>query len=405
LRILTIITRRTLLLLLCSLCHAQEVKPHVLLVSIDGFRHDYADKFGAKHLLELREKGASAEALIPVFPSTTFPNHYSIVTGLYPARHGLVDNRFWDPARKEYFFFKDPKNAGDGSWFNGTPLWSLAEKAGIRTATMHWVGSEAEIARARPTSWSRFDGSLTPDQRVDRVLGWLRLPEPQRPRFIALYFDDVDKSGHRYGPDAPQTRAAVLSVDAAIGRLLRDTPIPLNVVVTSDHGMMTLAGEPIYIGDITDLKGFEVAANGSNVMLYSSDAALVDRTYKALKASGAPIDVYRRAEIPEHWHYSGSNRIGDLLLVSRVARIISNRRPPPDAGSHPLPAATHSFDPARFPDMLGIFYASGPNIRRGARLKSFENVHIYPLLARILGLTPPSDIDSRSAVLEFLYVR
>jgi predicted AlkP superfamily pyrophosphatase or phosphodiesterase len=382
---------------------SKTLPPHLILVSFDGFRHDYVEKFGANNLMALREAGASAEGLIPVFPSNTFPNHYTIITGMYPVHHGVVDNSFFDPVRQEKFFFKSAENAGDGRWFGGTPLWVLAERAGMRTATMHWVGSEAEIQGVRPTYWSQFDANITPNERVDRVLGWLNLPEAERPRLVTLYADDVDLAGHRYGPDAPETRSAALALDAALGRLLdgiRATGLPVNVVVVSDHGMLNLAEEPVYLGGIADLSQFEISANGANVMLYSKDEALVHRTYRALRESG-DVDVYRRTGIPARLRYSGNERVGDLLVCARGARILSVEQ----TGSTTGPKATHSFDPAQFPEMKGIFYAMGPNIRKGTRLRAFENVHIFPLLARILGINTPRGVDARSSVLQPIFRR
>src|ERR1700686_1167950 len=121
---------------------AQQAKHYVVLVSLDGFRYDYATKYGAKNLLAMATRGASApEGMIPSYPSVTFPNHYSIVTGLYPDHHGIVGNTFYDPARKQSYSYTNPKTTGDGSWYNGTPLWVLAEKQGMRAASFFWPTS------------------------------------------------------------------------------------------------------------------------------------------------------------------------------------------------------------------------------------------------------------------------
>lgn len=389
------ISRRLLPFLLAAACLGAD-KPYVLLVSLDGFRYDYAEKFGAKNLLALRDAGASVDGLIPVFPSTTFPNHYTIVTGLYPARHGIVDNSFWDPARGEKYFFKDSKFSTDGSWYGGVPLWVVAEKGGIRSAAMFWPGSDAAIAGVRPTFYSPYDGNVTNDDRVSRVLGWLALPEEKRPHLMTLYFDDVDKAGHKYGPDAPETRAAVARIDAAIGRLaagLRATGLPVNLLVVSDHGMLKLNPQPLYLGEMVDLTGFGVATNGPNAMLYSQNKAKVTEAYEALKRRSTEVEVFRGSEVPERFRYAGSDRIGDLLVIAKGPVVLLAGKP--TGKPIQLAAATHGFDPDRYPEMRGIFYAAGPDIQSGVRLAPLQNVHVYPFVLKLLGLTPPAGIDGR----------
>src|ERR1700760_4614573 len=185
---------------------AQQRKHYVVLVSIDGFRYDYARKYGATHLLAIAEKGASVpDGMLPSYPSLTFPNHYTIVTGLYPEHHGIVANNFYDPARKERYSYSDPATNSDGSWYGGEPLWVLAEKQGMRAACFFWPGSEAEIDAARPSYYLKFDDRFPDEKRIDQVVAWLRLPPEQRPHFITLYYSAVDRAGHQFGPNTPQT--------------------------------------------------------------------------------------------------------------------------------------------------------------------------------------------------------
>src|SRR5579862_206583 len=217
---------------------SQRSKHYVVLVSLDGFRYDYAKKYGATHLLAIAAHGASVpDGMIPSYPSLTFPNHYTLVTGLYPEHHGIVGNQFYDPARNERYTFTDPKTATDGSWYGGTPLWSLAEKQGMRTACFFWPGSEAKIAGERPSYYLHFDNKFPDEQRIDQVIAWLRLPPAQRPHFITLYYSDVDHAGHEFGPDAPQTAAAVHHLDALMGTLEKDLNalhLPIDLIVVSD---------------------------------------------------------------------------------------------------------------------------------------------------------------------------
>src|SRR5579859_6197912 len=224
---------------LVAACHAQAIapvitvdhgpnatqqvsKPYVILVSLDGFRYDYAKRHHAEHLLALAANGASAsEGMIPSYPSITFPNHYSIVTGLYPEHHGIVSNDFYDPALKETYSNSYAGTAlADGTWYGGTPLWVLAEQQGMRSASFFWVGSEADVQGVRPSYYLRFDGKFPNGKRVEQVLAWLHLPPEQRPHFITLYFSDTDNAGHRYGPDSQQVAEAVHELDGEIGKLM-----------------------------------------------------------------------------------------------------------------------------------------------------------------------------------------
>lgn len=205
----------------------QQQKHYVVMVSLDGFRYDYAKKYGAKNLLALGAKGASApDGMIPSYPSLTFPNHYTLVTGLYPEHHGIVANSFYDPNRKQTYSLRDAKTVTDGSWYGGVPLWSLAEKQGMRSAAFFWPGSEAEIAGERPSYYLHFDNKIDDNKRIDQVLAWLKLPEDQRPHFITLYYSDVDHAGHEHGPDSPEVEHAVKHVDELIARRKRTRRAP-----------------------------------------------------------------------------------------------------------------------------------------------------------------------------------
>ena len=200
---------------------AQQARHYVVLVSLDGFRYDYAAKYGAKNLLAMAARGATApDGMIPSYPSLTFPNHYSIMTGLYPDHHGIVANSFYDPVRKETYSYTNPKTTGDGSWYGGTPLWVLAEQQGMRAACFFWPSSDAEIQGKRPSYYlAPYDDKYPDEKRVEQVLAWLQLPPEKRPHFIALYYANTDHAGHTYGPDAPETAEAVRHVDELMGKL------------------------------------------------------------------------------------------------------------------------------------------------------------------------------------------
>jgi predicted AlkP superfamily pyrophosphatase or phosphodiesterase len=393
--ILAAMIRWILALLACVVAAAQPAsqRPYVVLVSLDGFRSDYAQHYQARNILAIRARGASAGGMIPSFPSVTFPNHLSIVTGMYPDHHGIVANRFFDPARNEEYTMD--RSSQLGSWLQAKPLWVLAEEQGIKTASMFWPMSDSEIAGVRPSFWQLYDAKFPNEQRVQKVLDWLKLPEAQRPHFITLYFSDVDTAGHDFGPDAPQTAEAVRRVDALIGRLwqgIQDTRLPVNLILVSDHGMQATP-ESLNLRDAADLTGMRVITSGPLAFVYTQDPERALRIFGKIPK----IEVYRRQDTPRRWHFSENPRDGDLVLLAKGAvALITAPRSNPSKGQH-------GFDPALFPAMNAIFYAAGPNVNPGRRIRAFQNVHVFPFVAKILGIQPPSRLDGSASVLESLY--
>jgi predicted AlkP superfamily pyrophosphatase or phosphodiesterase len=377
----------------------QLAKHYVVLVSIDGFRYDYAKLYGATHLDAVAREGATApDGMLPAYPSVTFPNHYTLVTGLYPEHHGIVAMSFYDPQRKERYAFNDPKTVTDGSWYRGVPLWSLAEKQGMRAACFFWPGSEAEIAGARPSYYLKYDEKVPDEERVDQVVDWLKLPAAKRPHFVTLYFSEVDHAGHEYGPDAPETRAAVRHVDSMIGTLrahLAKLHLPIDLVVVSDHGMATEQGGWIDLDQYVDFTGVETAGS----LMYPDSEQEAAKLYAKLRIVSNKFKVYRRDRMPAELDYTGEPRIGDPVVVPTGPYSIRVHGPADAARDHPPNKGVHGYDPGSVPEMRAIFYAEGPDIRKGTKLKSFENVNVYPFLAEILGLNAPP-IDGSAAVLE-----
>ena len=393
--------RVLLLLLLCALAQAAD-RPTVLLISLDGFRYDYAEKYQAKNLLAFAKHGVRAKAMLPVFPTTTFPNHYAIATGLYPAHHGIIENSFWDPELDLQFRFNDPKVASDPRFWGGTPLWVLAEKQGVTAAAYFWPGSDYEISGKRPTYWYPFDGKTKKDVQIAQVEAWLKLPETKRPHFITMYFSDTDHSGHDHGPDSEETRAAVLELDRALGELfakIKSTHVAVDIFVVSDHGMANV--EPmIDLGKLANFDGVRTAGSGTNFQVYSDDTNKIDEIYAALTSTPDPrFAVYRKADIPERLHYSGSRRIGDLVVMSqqRVGIGVVDPKRPPRTG--PRQMGTHGFDVAVVPEMRAIFYAAGPDLKKGSVIEEFENINVYPLIAKLLRLSVKDTIDGDLKVL------
>jgi predicted AlkP superfamily pyrophosphatase or phosphodiesterase len=364
----------------------QQKKHYVILVSLDGFRYDYAEKYHAENLLALAKGGATApQGMIPSYPSLTFPNHYTLATGLYPEHHGIVGNSFYDPAEKRTYKFTDA-SVTDGSWYGGTPIWVLAEQQGMRAACFFWPGSEAEIQGTRPSYYAKYDDKVPDDKRVAQVLDWLQLPAEQRPHLITLYFADVDHAGHEYGPDTEQVRAAVQVVDREIGALREGVGklnLPVDVIVVSDHGMAKVEGDWITLDQyFPDAGAFEKILPPQ---LYAKSEADAQRAYEGLKGKSEKFEVYRRAQMPAALHDDSNPRSGDPIVVPTGPYLVRFSAPPAGTPEHQMVGA-HGYDPKAIPEMKATFVAAGPDIRAGAKVAPFENVNVYPLLVKLLGL-------------------
>jgi hypothetical protein len=370
----------------------QRTKPYVILVSLDGFRYDYPRIYHSPNLDALGASGASApEGMIPAYPSITFPNHYTIVTGLYPEHHGIVANAFYDPARKQVYSYKDEQAVTDGTWYGGTPLWVLAEQQGMRSACFFWPGSEANIQGVLPTYYMKYDAKFPNRKRVEQVLEWLQLPAERRPHFITLYFSDVDSAGHAHGPDSPEVASAVREVDDEIGRLVEGVAklnLRVDVLVVADHGMAKVEGDWINLSAYFDPRLLE---KGVESFMYPRSEEAAAKIYAALDGKSDKFKVYRSGAVPAGLHFDGNLREGDPVAIPTGPYLIRVNAPPPTAAGdamHPAgpPVGMHGYDPAHLPEMKAIFFAAGPDIRPGEKVGPFENVNLYPFVARILGL-------------------
>ncbi len=378
---------------------AQQQKPYVILISADAFRWDLADKYQAENLIKLRESGVQAAYLKPSFPSLTFPNHYGIITGLYPAHHGIVDNTFYDKVRDTIYKKSDKKMAIDSSWYFGKPLWVLAEEQQMLSATFYWPGSEIALNGIRPTYYYNYNETIAVNYRIQTVKNWLQLPPEKRPHFIAIYFHQVDKAAHNFTINSAQTAAAAQIVDDAVAKLVaaaKETGLPINFVFLSDHGMTTVNNKEILpTPTAIDVTKFKVVGGNALLHLYANQKADIKPTYKSIKAQAKNFDVYLTQKTPKAWHYSKKkdtyNRIGDILLVPHLPNIFNLSAYKPDVGQH-------GFDP-KITDMHATFYAWGPSFKKGLAIPAFNNVHVYPLIAKILGLTYSHKIDGKEKVL------
>lgn len=378
----------------------QQQKPYVILISADGFRHDFAEKYQAKNLLTLSAAGVRAGSMIPSYPSLTFPNHYSIITGMYPAHHGLVDNSFYEPADKKYYKMSNAENVHNPRWYGGVPLWVLAEQQKMVTASYYWVGSETKIDGLLSSHYYDYSEKTPVDKRVEKVKEWLKLPAETRPHFITFYFPEVDHEAHLHGPDSKEAKAAVHFVDESVGKLVKkvaETGLKVNFIFVSDHGMTRVdTAHTLRLPSAVDTGKFIVPGGDALLHLYAKNKNDIKPTYIALKKQAKDFDVYLSKNIPAKWHYSSKDdhykRIGDILLVPHLPYVFSL------SGKKTTPGK-HGFDPA-LPDMQATFYAWGPAFKTGYTTGSFENIHVYPLVAHILSLSYQHKIDGKLIVLE-----
>ena len=372
-----------------------DAAPTIVLLSFDGFRYDYLDRYPAPSFARLLAKGVRADELIPAFPSKTFPNHYTIVTGLDPQHHGLVANRFFDPARNASYGMSDTLSVRDGTWYNGEPVWVTAERQGMVAAAYFWPGSEADIGGLRPTRVKPYDGRVPNADRVDTVLSWLTLPANERPHFATLYVSRIDDAGHRFGPEAPETGDAVREVDAVLGRLLDGLeranvgPGGIELIVVSDHGMAAYTRDQYAALDtIIDLHGVRIADGGPNANVHVDGGreratVLRDSINRRLHHGRA----YLRDEVPDALHYRDDPRIGDLVVVMELPWQVGTAALAPKSGG-----GAHGWDPANR-EMHGVFVSWRPDATGPRRLAPVRNVDIARYITDRLGLAPAPTTD------------
>ncbi len=375
-----------------------DIKPTIILISLDGFRWDYPQKYSPPTINRLIKNGVRAKWMIPSFPTKTFPNHYTVVTGLYPQNHGLVENSVYDFGT--VFSMSRRDEVQNPRWWWGEPIWVTAEKQGQRAASYFWVGSEAEIEGKQPSIWRLYNGRVPNIMRVDKVLGWLDLPAATRPTMITLYFSTTDDVGHEFGPDAEETRYAVLEVDGYIERLMaglkkRGLDNKVNVILTSDHGMAAYYPKQVtFLDDHFDLDLAERIIWNSEIVQIFPKPGKLDEIHDKIKALERTT-CWKKGEIPARLNYNDGKRVAPIVCSSALGWMTARREwyenwltglDDPDR-----PRGAHGYD-NKYQEMQATFIAHGPAFKKNYVADPFENIHVYELMCKILGLKPaPND--------------
>jgi ectonucleotide pyrophosphatase/phosphodiesterase family member 5 len=369
-------------------------KPYVILISFDAFRWDYLNRGLSPNLEKIRQQGVSALSFRPSFPSKTFPNHISIITGMYPAHHGIIQNGFGNLFNNSVYKMSDSNSVRDAKWYLGEAFWETAERQGIITASYFWPGSEVTLPYKHPTYFQKYEHLKPYEQRVDGVIEWLKLPAEKRPHFITAYFHETDSQGHEYGPNAPQTNEAIKRLDYITGYILkkldeikmRDS---VNIIILSDHGMTDVSTEKVINTEkIINDASCKVYDDGP-IQFIEPQKDKVKETYEKLKKNENHYKVYLRDDVPQYYHFNDNPFIGTIVVIADLGwSAVKNKR----QEHAEKEKGNHGFDNNQT-DMHGIFLATGPNFKKDYHTGTLWNIDIYPLLCKIFGIYPRTNID------------
>ena len=385
---------------------ADDAPAPLLLISIDGFRHDYRDRVATPNLDRLASEGVVADGLQHVFPTKTFTTHYTLVTGLYAENHGVVANSMWDPERQESFSLRNRAAVSDPAWYDGEPFWNTVQRHGLKSATFSWPGSEAPVGGSHPNYWLPYDGSVPHADRIAQVFAWLDLPAAERPTFITLYFSEVDSVGHRHGPDSAEVTQAVADIDSDLGLLIegleaRELFGRMHVLVVSDHGMTEIDPErTIPLDDYLTLGDVRVSDWGPAAQIWAADMD-ADAIVDALRGAHPRMRVWHRHEMPERYGFRDHPRIADVVAEADLGWMISSRRHIAANVARPL-HGMHGWDPEHR-EMHGIFIGHGPRFRPGP-MPTARSVDVYELMAYLLDIEPAPNDGSLASFVEQLDV-
>jgi len=376
-------------------------KNYVLMVSLDAFRWDYNKIYNTPNLNRLAKEGVNAERMYSSFPTVTFPNHYSIATGLYPDHHGIIDNSFSAPDLGLFYRRSDRTAVENPSFYGGEPIWVTAEKQGVRSASFFWVGSEAPVGGIHPTYWKKYDESVTFEARIDTVIKWLGYPPEKRPELVTLYFDEPDATSHSFGPVSPQTGKIVERLDSLMGVLrTKLSTLPeakrINLIILSDHGMSAVSpNRYINIKSLVPERMIASISGGNPVYMINPKEDKKDSVLILLNRSKG-LKAWSKSQLPAKWHFGTNPRIPEIVVVADSSWSIGTRT---DGSS--IKSGAHGYDNSNS-DMFSIFYAAGPSFRRNYKFMELNNVDIYNLVCHILNLVPAKNDGDPEHIKEIL---
>lgn len=364
----------------------------LILISFDGFRADYLDRVDTPNFDYLIENGVTApEGMIPSYPTVTFTNHYTIATGLYPKNNGIINNDMYDAEIGKSYSIGNREQVENPAWYRGEPIWNTVVKNGKKAGTMFWVGSETKIQDMRPTYWKTYDGSVPDSARIDTVISWLTLAPDKKIDLATLYFSFVDSQGHRFGPDSEEVTESIKEADNLVGYLvqrLKETQIwdTSNIIIVSDHGMTQVSRDRIIVLDDYINPGDVEIISGSPAVMFNVKNGKKEEVYRRLKQNENHFKVFKKEEIPERLNLSDSDRMPEILLMVDEGYTINTAN---YFNTHPnYPSGgTHGFDNVN-EQMRALFVAEGPAFRKGKEIASFQNIHLYALMAKVMGVAP-----------------
>ncbi|CAG7964605.1 unnamed protein product [Penicillium nalgiovense] len=386
--------------------------PTTIVISLDGFRADFLDRGLTPALNSLVANGVSPQYMNPSFPSVTFPNHFTLMTGLYPESHGIVGNTFWDPKINEEFYYTHPTVSMQPKWWMAEPLWVTAEKQRVKTAIHMWPGSEAHIGDREPTFLDKYNGTEVFSRKVDRILEFLDLPgledksqvTPERPQFIVAYVPDVDRDGHKFGPNSTEIRKTISEADSMVANIMtgleqRNLTEVVNIVVVSDHGMATTSAERlIQLDDLIDYGLVDHIDGWPSAGLRPKRPEDLETLRKQLEKVAPDyehaFEFYTRETMPERYHFSNNERIAPLWVIPKTGWAIVDRsefdvREALKTGKEYHPRGIHGYD-HEHPLMRAIFIARGPAFphKPNSRVEVFQNIEVYNIVCDSLGVDP-----------------
>lgn len=363
---------------------------YVVVLSLDGFRSDYVEKYNAHNIKSIAEKGVRVKQLIASNPTKTFPNHYTIVTGLYPDNHGLVANAFYAPELKKEYSLRNRSSVENGAFYGGEPIWNTAQKSGLKTASFYWVGSEANIQNRQPDIWKAYDETVSFPQRIDSVISWLNLPKSKRPRLTMLYYHQPDNIGHSFGPDSKQVEEQVHYVDKQVGilyRKLMELPFAskINLIVLSDHGMRSISlDKAIVLEDYIKKNWIDGIYGGNPFYFIKARTQYTDSIYNALKHI-KHLRIFKHGKAPKRLHIGNHAHSGDFAVMTNPSwSLFVSHANKKEGGTHGYLNTDKQ--------MSALFVATGSSFKKGYKKHSIQNIDIYNLIAKTLRIQPaPND--------------